>query len=154
MSPVAPLVMSPAARGSARRQSLWRAAFIVGCLTATAKVAALLKDSLVASRFGSGAELDAFLLALVVPGFMISVAAGTLPAALTPTYIAVREREGVGAARVLAQAVLAFTSRWLVAAAVVAGIVSLVYTALPGSHLALTQLHQPLRGRHAPRAAQ
>ena len=77
---------------TARWQSLWGAAFVVGSLTATARIAALFKDTLVASRFGSGAELDAFLLALVVPGFMITVAAGTLPAALTPTHRAARTR--------------------------------------------------------------
>ncbi|MBL0170015.1 MAG: polysaccharide biosynthesis C-terminal domain-containing protein [Gemmatimonadaceae bacterium] len=121
---------------STRWPSLWSAALVVGGLTATAKVVALFKDSLVAARFGNGAELDAFLLALVVPGFLISVAAGTLPAALTPTYIAVREREGVEAARVLTRAVFAHTIRWLALAAIVAGVASLAYSTLPGSRLA------------------
>lgn len=121
---------------TARWQSLWGAAFVVGSLTATARIAALFKDTLVASRFGSGAELDAFLLALVVPGFMITVAAGTLPAALTPTYIALREREGTGAASDLARAVFATTYRWLTAAAIAAGVLSLAYGMLPGSQLA------------------
>lgn len=118
-----------------RLQSLWGAAFVVGGLTMTAKVAALVKDSLVAAKFGSGASLDAFLLALVVPGFLISVAAGTLPAALTPTYIAVRERDGVDAAHQLARATFAKAFRVLAALSVVAAIASLAYGWLPGTHL-------------------
>ncbi len=119
-----------------RLHALWSAAFIVGGLTLTAKVAALLKDTLVASRFGNGAALDAFLLALVVPGFLISVAAGTLPAALTPTYIALREQEGAPAAHVLARAVFAKAFRTLTVLALLAGVVSLGYSALPGAQLA------------------
>lgn len=132
---------SPAHAGSVwsqRLQSLWGAAFVVAGLTASAKVAALLKDSLVASQFGNGAELDAFLLALVVPGFLISVAAGTLPAALTPTYIAIREQNGVDAARELARAALAPMTRWLTLLAVVASIASLGYAYMPSENLATT----------------
>ena len=95
MSPVAPAarpaplpaLSSEASPWTRRLQSLWGAAFVVGGLTLTAKVAALLKDSLVAAHFGSGAELDAFLLALVVPGFLISVAAGTILAVAAYTII-------------------------------------------------------------------
>ena len=144
MSPVAPAARpaplpapSPAPSPWTRRlQSLWGAAFVVGGLTLTAKVAALLKDSLVAAHFGSGAELDAFLLALVVPGFLISVAAGTLPAALTPTYIAVREQDGPDVARALARAIFAKAFRALAALSILAGVLSLSYGWLPGTHLA------------------
>lgn len=132
------LPAAPTSAFSRGLQSLWGAAFVVGGLTAAAKLAALLKDSLVAARFGSGAEMDAFLLALVVPSFLINVAAGTLPAALTPTYIAVREQEGDVAARVLARAVFATTFRWLSVLAVLAGLMSLAYGWLPGTHLAAT----------------
>ena len=140
MSPVAPAARpapSPAPSPWTRRlKSLWGAAFVVGGLTLTAKVAALLKDSLVAAHFGSGAELDAFLLALVVPGFLISVAAGTLPAALTPTYIAVREQDGPDVARALARAIFAKAFRALAALSILAGVLSLSYGWLPGTHLA------------------
>ena len=129
---------APASAFARGLQSLWGAAIVVGGLTAAAKLAALLKDSLVAARFGNGAELDAFLLALVVPSFLISVAAGTIPAALTPTYIAVREQQGDLAARVLARAVFATTFRLLSVLAVLAGVMSMAYGWLPGTHLAVT----------------
>ncbi|WP_411280384.1 murein biosynthesis integral membrane protein MurJ [Gemmatimonas sp.] len=116
-------------------RGLLRAAFAIGGLTAVVKLTALLKDSLVAAQFGNGASLDAFLLALVVPTFLISVAAGTLPAALTPAYIAQREHRGALSASWLAGAVLRQSYRWLVALSVVAGLASLSLGWLPGSQL-------------------
>ncbi|MDF5730799.1 MAG: lipid II flippase MurJ, partial [Rhizonema sp. PD38] len=46
-----------------------------------------------------GDALDAFLIALVVPDFIINVVAGSFNAALIPTYIQVREHEGNKAAQ-------------------------------------------------------
>lgn len=117
-------------------RSLLSTAVTVGALTATVKLASLVKDTLVAQYFGNGAALDAFLLALVVPSFLISVAAGTLPSALTPIYIAVRERDGRRAAHDLAKAVLASTYRWIALLSVLAAIASLGYGLVPQTALA------------------
>lgn len=116
-------------------RSLLRAAFAVGGLTAAVKLVALLKDSLVAARFGNGAALDAFLLALVIPTFLISVAAGTLPAALTPAYIAQREHRSTASATLLAGAVLRQSYRWLVVLSGVAALASVLLGWLPGARL-------------------
>ncbi|QJR34125.1 murein biosynthesis integral membrane protein MurJ [Gemmatimonas groenlandica] len=116
-------------------RGLLRAAFAVGGLTAAVKLVALLKDGLVAAQFGNGAALDAFLLALVIPTFLISVAAGTLPAALTPAYIAQREHRGTLSAMLLAGAVLRRSYRWLVVLSGVAAIASLLLGWLPGARL-------------------
>ncbi len=116
-------------------RGLLRAAFAVGGLTAAVKLVALLKDSLVAAQFGNGAALDAFLLALVIPTFLISVAAGTLPAALTPAYIAQREHRGAASATLLAGAVLRQSYRWLIALSCLAALASVLLGWLPGSQL-------------------
>ena len=121
-------------------RGLLRAAFAVGGLTAAVKLVALLKDSLVAVHFGNGAALDAFLLALVIPTFLISVAAGTLPAALTPAYIAQREHRGAASATLLASAVLRQSYRWLVSLSCLAALASVLLGWLPG-----TQLHAQTR---------
>jgi len=107
----------------------------VGGFTAATKVAAVLKDSVVASRFGNGGELDAFLLALAVPAFLVNVIAGTLPAALTPSFVVLREREGPMAARMLAVAVLQRMYRVLVLLSVAAALLSLCYIWLPGAQM-------------------
>lgn len=116
-------------------RGLLRAAFAVGGLTAAVKVVALLKDSLVAAHFGNGAALDAFLLALVIPTFLISVAAGTLPAALTPAYIAQREHRSSASAKLLAGAVLRRSYGWLVVLSGVAALASVLLGWLPGARL-------------------
>lgn len=84
--------------GSVNRQILG-AALIVGFGTGLVKIVAIIKELIVAWRFGTGDELDAFLIALVIPEFIVSVVAGSLNAALIPTYIQVRENEGVDAAQ-------------------------------------------------------
>lgn len=86
--------------GSINRQ-IFGAAVTVAMLTALAKVATVARELVVAWRFGTGNELDAFLIALLVPSFIISVVAGSFNAALIPTYIHVREEEGAKAAQKL-----------------------------------------------------
>jgi putative peptidoglycan lipid II flippase len=116
-------------------RGLLRAAFAVGGLTAAVKLVALLKDSLVAAHFGNGAALDAFLLALVIPTFLISVAAGTLPAALTPAYIAQREHRSAASAKLLAGAVLRRSYGWLVVLSGIAAVASVLLAWMPGARL-------------------
>ncbi|MFN6496434.1 MAG: murein biosynthesis integral membrane protein MurJ [Nostoc sp. DedQUE01] len=84
--------------GSIDRQ-IFGAAMIVGLLTALVKVAAVGKELLVAQRFGTGDDIDAFLIALLIPSFIINVIAGSFNTALIPTYMQVREQEGTKAAQ-------------------------------------------------------
>ena len=84
--------------GSINR-NIFGAAVTVALLTALVKVAAVVKELVVAWNFGTGDELDAFLIALLVPSFIISVIADSFNAALIPTYIQVQEQKGKGAAQ-------------------------------------------------------
>ena len=86
--------------GSVNRQILG-AALIVAFGTGLVKVSAIIKELVVAWRFGTGNEVDAFLIALVIPEFIKSVVAGSFNAALIPTYIQVREKEGIDSAQKL-----------------------------------------------------
>lgn len=79
--------------GSVNRQ-IFGAAIAVGTGTALVKGSAVIKELVVAWKFGTGDSLDAFLIALLVPSFIINVIAGSVPAALIPTYIQVRENKG------------------------------------------------------------
>jgi putative peptidoglycan lipid II flippase len=80
--------------GSVNRQ-IFGAAVTVALGTVLVKVAAGAKEMVVAWRFGTGDALDAFLIALVIPNFITVVVAGSFNAALIPTYIQVREQEGI-----------------------------------------------------------
>ncbi len=84
--------------GSVNRK-IFGAAVTVGVGTALVKVVAVIKELVVAWKFGTQDTLDAFLIALLVPSFIITVIAGALNAALIPTYIQVREQEGLKAAQ-------------------------------------------------------
>ena len=84
--------------GSINRK-IFGAAVIVALLTALVKVAAVGKELVVAWRFGTGDALDAFLIALLVPFFIINVIADSFNAALIPTYIRVRDQEGIKVAQ-------------------------------------------------------
>ncbi len=80
-------------RGTVERR-IFAAAFVIAAMTAAGKFVALLKEVLVASMFGTGDELDAFLLAFVLPSFTISVIAGSFGVALVPSYVrALHDRE-------------------------------------------------------------
>ena len=62
------------------------------------KAVAMAKDIATASTFGTSDAADAFLIAMVMPSFLIGLAAGSLEAALVPTFIEVKLRDGVDAA--------------------------------------------------------
>lgn len=79
--------------GSINRQIL-SAAIVVALCTILVKVVAFSKESIVAWKFGTSDFVDAFLIAAIVPDFIVNVVAGSLNAALIPTYIKVREQEG------------------------------------------------------------
>jgi len=87
-----------------------RAAGTVAIFAVAGNVAALLRDAVVARRFGLGDELDAYLTALLLPTLAISVISGSLTVALLPVYVGVRERDG----RVAAHQLLARSMGWAV----------------------------------------
>jgi putative peptidoglycan lipid II flippase len=59
-----------------------------------AKAAALVKDVLCASAFGTGDALDAFFIAFVLPSFVVNVISTAAGAAVIPVYVEVLEKDG------------------------------------------------------------
>jgi putative peptidoglycan lipid II flippase len=96
---------------SLERWSAWRdrsvnrqifaALLTVGSLTVLVKLAAMAKELVAARQFGTSDAMDAFLMAYLLPSFAVNVIAGPFSAALIPTYVQVKEREGVAAAQLL-----------------------------------------------------
>jgi putative peptidoglycan lipid II flippase len=91
--------------GSINRQ-IFSAAITVGLMTALVKIAIISKELVVAWRFGTGDALDAFFIAWLVPSFIIVLLPESFNAALIPTYIRVREQEGLEAAQQLLSKVI------------------------------------------------
>ena len=79
------------------------------------KLAAVAKEVVVAHQFGTADALDAFLIAFLLPSFAMNVVAGSFNAALIPTFIQVREREGRQAAQQLFSSVMVSSTVLLVA---------------------------------------
>jgi putative peptidoglycan lipid II flippase len=112
------------AQKSVNRRIL-RAMLTIGGLAVLAKFANLAKETVVAARFGTGDELDAYLMALVFPAFGVAVAATSLNAALIPTFIRVREREGADSA------IRLFGNALVFSAVTLAGVACLMAWILP-----------------------
>ena len=91
--------------GSVNRQ-IFSAAITVGLMTTLVKVVIISKELVVAWRFGTGDALDAFFIAWLVPSFIIVLLPESFNAALIPTYIRVREQEGLEAAQQLLSRVI------------------------------------------------
>ena len=135
------------------RWATWQAASVnrrvfaaivtVGGFTVLAKLAAVAKEIAVAYQFGTSDELDAFLIAFLLPQFAGNVMWGSLNGALIPTYIQVREQEGQAAAQRLLSSLLALSVGFVVVLSVVLAfaasyILPLVASGFAAEKLALT----------------
>jgi putative peptidoglycan lipid II flippase len=80
-------------------RKIFSAAITVGLFTALVKFVAISKEVVTAWRFGTSDQLDAFLVALTIPSFLINIVAGSFSSALIPVYIQVLEKKGKKAAQ-------------------------------------------------------
>ena len=87
---------------------IFTAAVIIAALATLVKVVSLAKEMLIARIFGAGDALDAFYVAILLPGFLGSIMASSFGSAFVPTYIQVRETEGDLPAQQLFSTVAAF----------------------------------------------
>ena len=84
-----------------RRIVAFGAAVVVGFMTVAVRGTGMLKELLVAWRFGRSDDLEAFLLAFVAPSLAVAVIGGSFGPALIPTFVRVRDTRGSAAARAL-----------------------------------------------------
>ncbi len=103
--------------GSVNRR-IFAALITVASLGMVVKIAATLKEVVVARQFGVSDYLDAFLIAYLVPSFAINVVAGSFNAALIPAYVQTREQGGKQAAQKLLSSVLALSVALLLVVAI------------------------------------
>jgi putative peptidoglycan lipid II flippase len=131
-------------RHASTNRRIFAAMMVVGAATVLGKVLAMAKDIVVASYFGTSDAVDAFFIAQTVPTFAISVIAGSIPAALVPIYLRVRERDGNAAAgrllgNVVALAGTAIVLSCLLLALLAPIIMPIVGARFGGDKLALTR---------------
>jgi putative peptidoglycan lipid II flippase len=75
-------------------RKIFRATLIVGSFTLAARLAGTVKELIVAQSFGRGDEVDAFLIAFLLPSFALNIGMTALGSALVPVFISVRQRQG------------------------------------------------------------
>ncbi len=108
------------------KKQITRATGIMGLATGLSRVAGLIRDMVVASRFGAGFGTDAFFMAFTIPNLLRRFfAEGSLTAAFVPTFSRVYHQQGAGEARKVAAIC------WTLLALVMAGIVFLGILASP-----------------------
>jgi putative peptidoglycan lipid II flippase len=105
-------------RGSVNRRIL-SAATTVARLVILVKAASLAKEMLVARKFGAGDVLDAFYIALLLPGFISAVIDTSFNVAFIPIYIEARERQHGATAEHLFSNIAVFNIAVMVLVAVV-----------------------------------
>jgi putative peptidoglycan lipid II flippase len=108
-------------------RKIFRAALIVGFFGLIAKFAATLKELIIARSFGRGDAVDAFLIAFVLPSFVLTIGMSALGYTLVPVFVETRQRDGEEAAhRLLGNTMLLGTAA-LVAVAALLGLLAPVY---------------------------
>jgi putative peptidoglycan lipid II flippase len=101
------LASPPELRAPLGHRRLLSTMALLGVATVVAKCIALGKDLLVARQLGAGDELDAYLVALVLPSYAAVVLGHTFASAFVPTYVRVWQQRGLAPAQQLAGGVLA-----------------------------------------------
>jgi putative peptidoglycan lipid II flippase len=105
-------------------RKIFRAALIVGTLTLLARAGTILKEMIVAYKFGRGDALDAFLIAFLLPAFVVTLVSGTVASALVPVFIEVDRKQGRAAAERLLSSVCLLSAAVLAASAVILGVLA------------------------------
>lgn len=96
------------------RGQVIRSASVVGGLTLWSRVLGLIRDVLMASFFGTGLAMSAFVVAFTIPNlFRRLFGEGAISAAFVPVYIETRDREGPEQAWILARRILTIVGVFL-----------------------------------------
>jgi putative peptidoglycan lipid II flippase len=117
--------MSAAAAEAVRRpgsRRVFRAASAVMISTIVVKAVALVKEVVVAGAYGRSDELEAFLIAALIPGLLINLIAESTNQALIPTLVRIRKQKGKERAGQLFSSVTGWSLLLLIAASATAAI--------------------------------
>ena len=121
-------------------RKIFAAASSVAACSAIAGLAATAKELVVARWFGRGDALDAFLIAFLLPSFLVNLVAGSFSSALVPTFVEVRDREGREAAQRLFSGVMVVSLVLLLAVSLLVGLLAPYFLPLLGSGFSAAKL--------------
>jgi putative peptidoglycan lipid II flippase len=128
-----------------QHRNIVSAALAIACLTVVVRLASVGKELLIAWRFGTSDDLDAFLISLVVPIGIVTVLAGSFNASLVPIYIEAKQNGGAEAARRLFQSVIGWVLLLLILTSLVAVLAAPLCLRVLGSGFSPEKLHFALK---------
>ncbi len=120
---------------------IFRAASVVAICSVLALAGSTARELVVAQWFGRSDALDAFLIAYLLPSFLVSLAAGSFNSAVIPTFIEVRRTEGEEAAQRLFSGVMVGSIALMLAVSILLGALAPVYLPLMASGFSPAKLH-------------
>ncbi len=121
-------------------RKIFQAAAVVAAFSSVVLLGTLAKELVVAKWFGRADALDAYLIAFLLPSFVVNLVAGSLNSALIPTFIQVRETEGREAAQRLFSGVMLWSVVLLVGISLLLGALAPYYLPLLGSGFSAAKL--------------
>jgi putative peptidoglycan lipid II flippase len=121
-------------------KKILRAAFIVGFLGIFAKAGIAAKELIVAKSFGRSDTLDAFLIAFLLPSFVMNLLMGALGSALIPVLIEMRRKESPDESPRLLSSLIFLSVCVLGATAILLGLLAPFYLPWLGSNFSPAKL--------------
>src|SRR5258708_1935470 len=136
MKPASPSIL----KSESTNQKILRASLIIGSLAIVAKVAASIKEVFVAQAFGSGDVVDSFLIAFLLPSFVVAFSVGALVSSFVPVLAEAKHKEGLVAAQELLSNMVALSVIVLIAVALLMGLFAPFYLRLLGHGFSFSKL--------------
>jgi putative peptidoglycan lipid II flippase len=121
-------------------RKIFRAALTIGLVSTVAKSGAVLKDLVVAHVFGRSDALDAFLIAFLLPAFVLNLVMGSLGSALIPVLVETKKNRGPAAEQKLLSSMMFLSMSVLILIAAVLGFFAPFYLRILGSSFSATKL--------------
>lgn len=114
---------------------------VVAVFAILTKTVASFKEVVVARAFGRGDSLDAFLIAFLLPSFVVSLLIGALDSALVPVLVDTRQKEGTRGAQDLLSSMMLLCILGLIAVALLLGLFAPYYLPLVAHAFSASKLH-------------
>lgn len=113
---------------------IFRTAVVVSLCLALVKIVGLAKELVVAGVFGRSDELEAFLIAFLVPGLLINLVAESMSQSLMPAFVNLKEKCGTDKAKALFSTAMFWNAALLVAISLAMACSARAFFPLIGSH--------------------
>ena len=128
-------------RSASINRRIFAASLTVAALSSVVHVCGAVKDLVVAYYFGTSDAFDAFLIAFLLPSFLVSVVAGSFPPAFIPAYMEVQHKKGQEAAEHLYSDVMGWSLVALIGTSLLIAALTPIVLPILGSGFSETKLH-------------